>query len=192
MAKIGYVRVSTADQNTDRQEVALQERGVERIFLEKVSGKNTDRLELKKMIEYVREGDILYIESISRLARSTRDLLKIVQNLTEKGVGLVSLKESIDTTTPQGKFVLTVFGALAELERESTLQRQQEGISIARQKGKRFGRPKKIIPANFAVVVGIWKNGEITAVEAMKRLNLKPSTFYKKVRDMEGNHIEKF
>ena len=85
MAKIGYVRVSTADQNTDRQEVALQERGVERIFLEKVSGKNTDRLELKKMIEYVREGDILYIESISRLARSTRDLLNIVQNLTEKG-----------------------------------------------------------------------------------------------------------
>ena len=123
MAKIGYVRVSTIDQKTDRQEIALAELGIGKLFIEKVSGKNTEREELKKMLDYVREGDILYIESISRLARSTRDLLSIVLKLQDKKVELISLKENIDTSTPQGRFVLTLFGALSELERESILQR---------------------------------------------------------------------
>lgn len=142
MSKIGYIRVSTIEQNTDRQEIALEDIGMDKIFIEKASGKNTNRPELKKMLEYVREGDVLYIESISRLARSTRDLLSIVQQLQEKKVELISLKEHIDTTTPQGRFILTIFAALSELERENTLQRQKEGIVAARIKGKRFGRPK--------------------------------------------------
>jgi len=142
MPKIGYVRVSTLDQNTDRQEIALSELGIETLFIEKVSGKNTERPQFKKMIEYIRKGDILYIESISRLARITSNLLSIVQQLHDKNVELVSLKENIDTATPQGRFVLTLFGALSELERESTLQRQREGIAAAHLKDKKFGRPR--------------------------------------------------
>lgn len=185
MAKIGYVRVSTLDQKTDRQEVALLELGIQKFFIEKISGKDTNRPELKKMLAYVREGDALYIESISRLARSTRDLLSIVQQLQEKKVELVSLKENIDTSTPQGRFVLTIFGALSELERESTMQRQREGIEIARLKGKKFGRPKLEMPKEWDKVIALWKNGEITAVNAMSKLNMNRGTFYRRVKEME-------
>ena len=136
MPKIGYIRVSSNEQNTDRQEFALSNMGIDKLFTEKISGKTMNRPELKKMLEYIREGDILYIESISRLARSTRDLLSIVQQLQDKKVELISLKEHIDTTTAQGRFVLTIFAALSELERESILQRQREGIEAARMKGK--------------------------------------------------------
>src|SRR3990172_13024221 len=106
MPKIGYIRVSTVEQHTDRQEMILSELGIEKLFLEKVSGRTAERPQLKKMLEYVREGDILYIERISRLARSTRDLLTLTQTLQEKKVELISIKEHIDTTTPQGRFVL--------------------------------------------------------------------------------------
>ncbi|MBB6215417.1 DNA invertase Pin-like site-specific DNA recombinase [Anaerosolibacter carboniphilus] len=186
MSKIGYIRVSTTDQNMDRQEMALSDLGIDKFFMEKVSGKNTDRPQLKKMLEYVREGDTLYIESISRLARSTRDLLSIVQQLQDKKVDLVSLKENIDTTTPQGRFMLTIFGALSELERESTLQRQREGIVAARLKGKQFGRPKIDKPKDWDKVIGLWKKGEITAVDAMQKLNLNRGTFYRRVKELGG------
>ncbi len=154
---------------------------------EKVSGKNTERPQLKKMLEYVREGDVLYIESISRLARSTRDLLALVQTLQEKKVELVSLKEHIDTATPQGRFVLTIFGALSELERENTLQRQREGVEAARMKGKRFGRPRIETPKDWHKVITLWKQGEITAVEAMKRLKINRGTFYRRVKELHFN-----
>lgn len=184
MSKIGYVRVSTLDQNTDRQEIALSELGIKTLFIEKVSGKNTERLQFKKMIEYIRAGDTLYIESISRLARSTRDLLSIVQQLHDKKVDLVSLKENIDTATPQGRFVLTIFGALSELERESTLQRQREGIAVAHLKGKKFGRPRVENPKDWDKVIKSWKDGEISAVEAMSRLNMNRGTFYRRVKEI--------
>lgn len=184
MSKIGYIRVSSIDQNTDRQEVALKEIGVDKVFIEKISGKTIDRPELKKMLDYVRDGDTLYIESISRLARSTKDLLNIVNQLQEKKVELVSLKENIDTITPQGRFVLTIFGALSELERENTLQRQREGIAIARIKGKKFGRPSLVIPQNWDKVIALWKSNEITAIEAMKKLNMNRGTFYRRVKDL--------
>jgi DNA invertase Pin-like site-specific DNA recombinase len=184
MSKIGYIRVSTLDQNTDRQEIALSALDIKKFFTEKISGKNTDRPELKKMLEYVRDGDILYIESISRLARSTKDLLSIVQILQEKKVELVSLKENIDTTTPQGRFVLTVFGALAELERESTIQRQREGKAAARLKGKKFGRPRVETPKDWDKVIALWKKDDITAVEAMRRLNVNRGTFYRRMKEL--------
>lgn len=183
MSKIGYIRVSTSEQNTDRQEIALSAYSLDKVFQEKASAKNTNRLEFKKMMEYVREGDTLYIESISRLARSTKDLLSIVQNLQEKKVELVSLKENIDTATPQGRFILTVFGALSELERENTLQRQREGIEAAKMKGKKFGRPKIKKPKEWDKVISQWKNKEITAVEAMRKLNLNRGTFYRLVKE---------
>lgn len=186
MSKIGYIRVSTVEQNTDRQEIALSELGIKKIFTEKISAKNTDRQQLKKMLEYIREGDTLYIESISRLARSTKDLLSIVQILQDKKVELVSLKENIDTTTPQGRFVLTLFGALAELERENIIQRQSEGIAAARLKGKKFGRPRLETPKDWENIFSLWKNGDITAVEAMKKLNLNRGTFYRRAKELNG------
>ena len=121
--KIGYIRISTAVQNPARQEVLMKSLGVEQVYIDKMSGKNTDRPELKKMMSFVREGDTAIVESISRFARNTRDLLDLVEQLTKKKVEFVSKKEAIDTTTPTGKFMLTIFGAVAELEREYILQR---------------------------------------------------------------------
>lgn len=183
--RVAYIRVSTMEQNTARQEIAMKEHRIDKIFIEKASGKNADRPVLKQMINYVREGDTLYIESISRLARSVKDLLNIVESLQSRNVGLVSLKESFDTSTPQGKFMLTIFAALAELERETTLQRQSEGIAAARLAGKRFGRPGLSLPDNFNSVISEWRNGQISAVEAMRKLGMRKTTFYKAVRSFE-------
>lgn len=183
MLKIGYIRVSTAEQNTVRQEVMMRDLGVSELYIDRASGKNADRTELQRMLAYVRKGDTVIVESISRFARNTRDLLELVETLAEKEVDFVSKKESIDTTTPSGKFMLTVFGAVAELEREYILQRQREGIAIAKQHGVYKGR-KPIERADFAPTVAKWRAGEITAVEAMRRLDMKPSTFYRKVKQM--------
>ena len=109
-------------------------------FIDKCSGKNMNRPQLKAMLDYVREGDVVVVSDFSRLARSTKDMLQIVQDLTDKGVGLISMKENLDTETPQGKFMLTVFAALAELDRATILQRQREGIEIAKSEGKYKGR----------------------------------------------------
>lgn len=181
--KIGYVRVSTQEQNTIRQERMMESLGVDELYIDKASGKNAQRPELQKMMEYVRKGDTVVVESISRFARNTRDLLELVEQLTAKQVEFVSQKEAIDTTTPTGKFMLTIFGAVAELEREYILQRQQEGIAIAKANGIYKGR-KPIQRPNFDQVVSLWRQGEITAVEAMKRLDMKSSTFYRKVKEV--------
>lgn len=144
--KIGYVRVSTQEQNTIRQELLMESLGADEVYIDRMSGKSTDRPELKKLMEYVRRGDTVIVESISRFARNTRDLLELVERLTAKGVEFVSKKEAIDTTTPSGKFMLTIFGAVAELEREYILQRQQEGIAIAKAQGFiRAGSPSNAL-----------------------------------------------
>ena len=119
--RVGYVRCSTIEQNEARQLKMMEEQRAEKLFIDKASGKNTGRKAFKEMMSFVRAGDMVIVESISRIARNTRDLLSIVSELTEKQVEFVSLKENIDTTTPQGRFMLTVFGALAELERENIL-----------------------------------------------------------------------
>ena len=137
---VGYIRVSTTEQNTARQEVLMKELGVAKVFIDKLSGKDRNRPALDEMMKFVREGDTVIVESISRFARSTKDLLNLTDELNEKNVRFVSKKETIDTDTPQGKFMLTVFGAMAQLEREQTRQRQTEGIEIAKQQGKYTGR----------------------------------------------------
>ena len=129
---------------------------------------------------HARRGDTVIVESISRFARNTRDLLDLVEQLTEKQVEFVSRKEAIDTTTPTGKFMLTVFAAVAELEREYILQRQREGIAIAKTKGKYTGRKPMPLPDNFERVVARWRAGEITAAEAMRQTGLKANTFYRR------------
>lgn len=180
--KIGYIRVSTTDQNTARQEVLMKELGVDEVYIDKASGKSKDnRAQLYTMLEYVRKGDTVIVESISRFARNTKDLLELVEILTKKEVEFVSKKEAIDTTTPTGKFMLTIFGAVAELEREYILQRQKEGIAIAKSEGKYKGRTRKEYP-DFDKIVGLWRNGKITAAEAMKRLGMSKTNFYRRVR----------
>lgn len=183
---LGYLRTSTLEQSEMRQRLALLDQGVdpEHLYIDKQSGKDADREQLKAMLAFARKGDTVITESISRIARNTRDLLNIVDQLTSKGVEFVSLKEAIDTTTPQGKFMLTVFAAMATLEREQLLQRQAEGIAIAKSNGVYKGRQKKAIDEKaFAAEVKRWRKGEITAVEAMRRLNLKPNTFYRRVKE---------
>lgn len=182
--KIGYVRVSTEEQNTARQEIMLRELGVDELFVDRASGKNADRPELNRMMNFVRRGDTVIVESISRFARNTRDLLDLVERLTEKQVEFVSRKEAIDTTTPTGKFMLTVFAAVAELEREYILQRQREGLAIAKQQGKYRGRPPKAYP-DFERIAARWQKGEITAVQAMKQLGMSKTRFYERVKRLK-------
>lgn len=183
--KVGYIRVSTQDQNEARQEEMLKAYGVEQTFKDKASGKDTERPEFKKMMNFVRAGDAVVVESISRIARNTRDLLFIISDLTGKGVEFVSLKEAIDTSTAQGRFMLTVFGAMAELERESILERQREGIAIAKAEHKYKGRkPVEINEIAFRAVCTRWRAKEITARQAMNELSLKPNTFYRRVNEL--------
>lgn len=195
--KIGYIRVSTKEQNTIRQELLMQDLGVEKIYIEKISGKNTNREQLKEMLGYVREGDVVVVESISRFARNTKDLLELIEILEQKKVNFISKKETIDTSTPQGKFMLTVFGAMAELEREYILDRQKEGIAampldektgkkVSLKTGKTTGRPNAEYPSNWNEVYNQWKNGDIKAVKAMELLELKKTTFYKLVKQYEN------
>ena len=187
MSKIGYIRVSTEHQETARQQEIMCDYQVDRIFSEKLSGANTDRPQLRAMLDYVREGDTLFVESISRLGRSTKDLLNIIDTLTDKGVTLISHKEKIDTDTPTGKFMLTVFAALSQLEREQLKQRQREGIEIAKENGVYKGRKAiEVDPDKFASVYESWKAGKLTARQAMEMLNLKPNTFYRRVKAFEA------
>jgi len=183
--KCFYIRCSSEEQNTARQEVAAKEWGAEKVFIEKASGKDRNREELKKMMDYVREGDVCAVCDFSRIARNTRDLLNIVEELKQKGVSFVSLKESVDTNTPQGQFILTVFGALYQLEREAILQRQAEGIAVAKAQNKYKGKQKTAIDEKkMRAVCAEWREGTITAVEAQKRMGLKPNTFYRRVKEL--------
>lgn len=183
--KVGYVRVSTAEQNPARQMELMKSLGVEKVYQEKRSGKNTDRPQFNEMLSFLRDGDTLYVESFSRLSRSTRDLLSTVATLTERGVNLVSDKESFDTSTPQGKFVLTVFAALSEFERESILERQREGIEIAKAEGKYKGR--KPIPATdkFFTVAKAWADGKVALKDAIQESGMSSSTFFRKCKQYE-------
>lgn len=185
--KVGYVRVSTEEQNEARQEILMESLGVEKIFIDKVSGKNTNRPQFKEMMKFIRSGDILVVESYSRLSRSTVDLIKTVEKLHEKGIGFISQKENIDTTTPQGKLMLTVFAGIYQFERECMLQRQREGIEVAKSDGKYKGRkPIEVDQDNFKKVYTEWKAGKIKAVQAMDKLNLSKPTFYRKVKEYEA------
>jgi DNA invertase Pin-like site-specific DNA recombinase len=186
MAKVGYIRVSSAGQNIDRQTEALAAEGVEKTFTDKLSGKDTKRPGLSAMLAFVREGDTVVVLSFDRLARSLSDLLAIVERFRGQGVRLVSLHERIDTGTPAGKLQLSLFGAIAEFERSIIGQRRDEGIASARAKGKRFGRPRTEKPEGFDKAVRRWKAGKATAVETFKSLGLSKSVFYAMIRQAKA------
>jgi len=182
--KVAYIRVSTEEQNADRQIEAMNKLGITKQFMEKISAKNMERPQLKAMLEFVREGDCVVVESFSRLSRSTKDLLTIIEKLQSKNVQFQSLKENIDTSTPNGRFFLTICGAMAQFERETTLLRQKEGIAIAKQKGKYVGRKPIELPPNFEDVVTLWKIGELTTKKAMEKVGMSANTFYRKVKEL--------
>ena len=185
MKTYGYIRVSTAEQHTDRQIIAISELNIpqENIYIDKLSGKNIARPNLQKLLSKVKHDDTIIVESVSRFARNTRDLLDLIEKLTAKEVNFVSQKESIDTTTPTGKFMLTVFGAVAELERGYTLQRQAEGIRAARLRGVRFGRPVKKPSENFGEIVRQWERGILPFSYVLEQTGLTESTFYRRLRE---------
>lgn len=185
MAELFYARVSTQDQCLDRQIIAANARRIpkENIFTEKLSGKDTKRPELQRLMATVQRGDVVIVESISRFARNTRDLLDLVEKLNNKGVEFVCLKENIDTMTLTGKFMLTVFGAVSELERGYILQRQKEGVAAARARGVRFGRPIKSPPENFGTLIRQWEHGKLPIDVVLRQSGLKEATFYRRLRE---------
>lgn len=185
--KVGYVRISTKEQNTARQDVLMAGLGVERVYTDRMSGKNTERPELQKMMDFVREGDSVTVESISRFARNTRDLLDLTAALSAKGVQFISKKEDIDTSKPAGKFMLTLFAALAELERDNILERQAEGIAIAKAEGRMNGRPRKAVDTFESVYLDV-KAGKLSASEGARQLEISRSTWYRKVREYEDDN----
>lgn len=179
MARIAYIRVSSAEQNIARQEELFKELNIDKYYIEKISGKNMkDRFELQKMMEYVREGDIVIVESISRFGRSLQDLLFLINQLNEKGVQFKSIKEGdLDTTTPTGKLVFSIFSSLSEFERETIRQRQAEGIAIAKAKGIYKGRRKKEIDEDeLKSMYYRWNEGKVKKKYIAKKLGISIST----------------
>lgn len=181
---LAYVRVSTVEQNEERQIEALKKFNIEKWFTEKVSGKNMDRPKLQEMLDFCREGDTIYIHDFSRLARSTKDLLDIVERLKEKGVHLVSNKENIDSSTPQGKLMLTMIAAIYEFERENMLERQREGIAIAKREGKFKGR-KPLELDDFDKYYELYISRQITKSEMARKLNISRPTLDKMIKTKE-------
>lgn len=184
-----YIRVSSKEQNTIRQEVKAKEHNVqlENVYIEKVSGKNvTDRPVLNNMMSHIKNGDKLVVDSISRFARNTKDLIELVEQLNNKGVIFVSLKEAIDTTTPTGMFMLTIFGAVAQLERDYLKDRQMEGTAIAVAQGKFKGCKAIEYPKQWEKYYKMMKENTIKGVEVMKLLDLKKTTFYKLIQQYEN------
>ena len=175
MSKVAYVRVSTAEQNEARQREALAVRGIDKWFIEKASGKNTDRPEFQKMLDWVREGDTIYIHDLSRIARSTKDLLDLLDVLREKGVALVSDKESIDTSTATGKLLVTMVAAINEFERANLLERQREGIAIAKREGKYKGRKAVTVP-DLPRHYERWQRREVSKAALARELGISRPT----------------
>ena len=186
---IAYVRVSTVDQNEGRQVEALKARNIDKWYTEKVSAKDTNRPQLKEMLEFAREGDTIFIHDFSRLARSTKDLLEIVETLNAKGIHLVSNKENIDTSTATGKLMLTMIGAIAEFERANLLERQREGIALAAREGKYKGR-REVKIENFEEQYQKYKNRELNKVQLAAALGITRPTLDKLIKKYEADHNE--
>lgn len=178
---VGYARVSTHDQDPALQLDALKAAGCEKVFVEKASGAQRDRPELKAAIQYVRQGDTLVVWKLDRLARSLPQLIESVATLEQHSVGLRSLTESIDTTTSGGRLIFHVFGALAEFERSVIRERTRAGLDAARARGKLGGRPRKMTDNDIRAAKAMLADGAITVGEVAKRLNVAPSTLYKHI-----------
>ncbi|MCG4530265.1 recombinase family protein [Mediterraneibacter faecis] len=184
---IAYIRVSTVEQNEQRQIEAMKPFTIEKWFIEKISAKDTNRPKLQELLEFAREGDTIHVHDFSRLARSTKDLLDIVEQLTQKNIYLVSNKENIDTSTPTGKLMLTMIGAINEFERYNLLERQREGIAIAKRNGKYTGGKRKNVP-NFENGYQRYLRREISKVALAKELRISRPTLDKLIKEYKEEH----
>lgn len=184
---IAYIRVSTVEQNEQRQIEAMKPFNIEKWFIEKISAKDTNRPKLQELLEFAREGDTIHVHDFSRLARSTKDLLDIVEQLSQKNIYLVSNKENIDTSTPTGKLMLTMIGAINEFERCNLLERQREGIAIAKRNGKYKGGKRKSVP-NFESGYQRYLRREISKVELAKELRISRPTLDKLIKEYTEVH----
>ena len=182
---IAYVRVSSVDQNEARQVENLRKYYIDKWFIEKVSGKDMNRPELQQMLDFAREGDTVYIHDFSRIARSTKDLLQIIDVLNSKGIHLVSTKENIDTATSTGKLMLTMIGAINEFERQNLLERQREGIAIAKKEGKYKGRKKTEI-TDFGKYYDTYMSRKISKAALAKELKISRPTLDKLIHEYES------
>lgn len=180
--KIGYARVSTQDQNLDRQLDNLRAAGCERIFNEKMTGTKSDRPELRTMLLTLRSGDILVIDSFSRLSRSTKDLLDLVEKLTDMGVHLVSLKENLDTTTATGKLMLTMLSALSQFERDLIAERTVDGLKAARARGRCGGRPRIGSDKDRQQALAMYDANVMSNAEIAAHFNVSQSTLSRWIR----------
>ena len=187
--KYGYGRVSTQDQELARQVDLFARIGIESryIFLEKMTGTKANRPQLDRIKDEVREGDTVYIESLSRLGRSTKDLLALIDYFEKKGVILVSDKENIDTSTPAGKMLTTIMCALAEFERDLIVERTKEGLQAARARGRKGGRKPKS-EKEIKIAVSMYDSKEFSIAEICKRCNLSQGTLYKAINERKGQN----
>ena len=182
---IGYARVSTLEQNLDRQMDNLKEQRCERIFQEKITGTKANRPEYQRMLDSLRIGDTLVVDSFSRLSRSTKDLLEVVEGLTQKGVNLISLKEKLDTTTATGKLMLTMLSALSQFERDIIAERTKDGLKAARARGRMGGRPK----ANEAAIqkaLKLYDADKLSIKEISEATGISTSTINRRVAERKG------
>lgn len=185
--KIGYARVSTKDQDYEAQVNALKGAGVDRVFEEKASGARFDRPELQRMMEHCRSGDVLVVWKLDRLSRSLRDLLTILDQLEEKGVGFISLTESIDTTSAAGRMLMQMIGAFAEFERQMIRERTRAGLDRAKTNGTKLGRPRKMTKSQKEKAIELLKMGDSSA-EVARTFNVHPSTICRLKKGIEGVH----
>ena len=190
-ALIGYARVSTKDQIIDREVTALEASGCIRIFADKKSGKDADREELRKALDYLRPGDTLVVPSLDRLGRSVQDLIAIVAGLRKRGVGFRSLKEALDTTTPGGRLVFHVFAALAEFIRELIVEGTLEGLAAARTRGQRLGRPPAMTAEQVRHARALLAQPDATIASIARFIGVSRSTIYKYVPELkaDGDHL---
>lgn len=184
--KYCYLRVSTIEQNLDRQYEAMKRFDIpeDNYYVEKISGKNTDRPELQKLLSVLQEGDVIHVHDFSRLSRSTSDLLKIVEDLNNRGVTLISNKENLDTSTPTGKLMLTMIGAINEFERTNMLERQAEGVRLSKAAGKY--KKKDIDTKLFKKLKKDVDSGYLSAKTAAEELGISRVTWYKLIKESQG------
>jgi DNA invertase Pin-like site-specific DNA recombinase len=180
MAKIGYSRVSTSEQNLDMQTDALQKAGCIKIFEEKDSGKNDDRIELAKVLEYLRDGDALVVYKLDRLARSTKKLIELSEVLEDRGIELISIRDNIDTTTAVGKAMFRMLAVIAELERDIISERTLAGLAAARARGRKGGRPR-IDEEKIKQVLKLYDSKEYTLKEIVDLTGISKPSLYREL-----------
>jgi len=184
---IGYARVSTQDQTADLQKDALTKAGCTKIFTDTISGAKTEREGLDEALSYVRDGDVLVVWKLDRLGRSLQHLIETIKDLQERNIGFKSITEQIDTTTPGGKLIFHIFGALAEFERDLIRERTRAGLDAARARGRKGGPKPKVTPQKAAAAQALYDSGKKTVKEICQGLGMSRATFYRYVQTEKKN-----